>query len=73
MTGGRNRARGCAPQLAERNALLADLRVGHLLPLDTRRRQARMSHLAHAVRELCLHLPDAVGVVKLDRSQSVAR
>lgn len=29
-----------------------------------------MSHLAHAVRELCLHLPDAVGVVKLDRRQS---
>ena len=32
-----------------------------------------MSHLAHAVRELCLHLPDAVGVVKLDRRQSEAR
>jgi len=32
-----------------------------------------MSHLAHAVRELCLHLPDAVGVVKLDRSQSEVR
>ena len=34
---------------------------------------ARMSHLAHAVRELCLHLPDGVGVVKLDRRQSAAR
>ena len=32
-----------------------------------------MSHLAHAVRELCRHLPDAVGVVKLDRSQSEVR
>ena len=32
-----------------------------------------MSHLVHAVRELCLHLPDAVGVVKLDRRQSEAR
>jgi len=32
-----------------------------------------MSHLAHAVRELCLHLPDAVGVVKLDRRRSEAR
>jgi hypothetical protein len=32
-----------------------------------------MSHLAHAVPELCLHLPDAVGVVKLDRRQSEAR
>lgn len=32
-----------------------------------------MSHLAHAVRELCLYLPDAVGVVKLDRRQSEAR
>jgi hypothetical protein len=32
-----------------------------------------MSHLAHAVRELCLHLPDAVAVVKLDRRQSEAR
>jgi len=32
-----------------------------------------MSHLAHAVRELCRHLPDAVGVVKLDRRQSEAR
>jgi hypothetical protein len=32
-----------------------------------------MSSLAHAVRELCLHLPDAVGVVKLDCRQSGAR
>jgi hypothetical protein len=32
-----------------------------------------MSHLAHAVRELCLHLLDAVGVVKLDRGRSEAR
>ena len=32
-----------------------------------------MSRLAHAVRELCLHLPDAVGVVKLDRRRSEAR
>ena len=32
-----------------------------------------MSRFAHAVRELCLHLPDAVGVVKLDRRQSEAR
>ena len=32
-----------------------------------------MSRLAHAVRELCLHLPDAVGVVKLDCRQSEAR
>jgi hypothetical protein len=32
-----------------------------------------MSRLAHAVRELCLHLQDAVGVVKLDRRQSEAR
>ena len=32
-----------------------------------------MSHLAHAVQELCLHLPDAVGVVKLDRRQSEVR
>ena len=28
---------------------------------------------AHAVRELCLHLPDAVGVVKLDYRQIEAR
>jgi hypothetical protein len=32
-----------------------------------------MSRLAHAVRELCLHLPDAVGVVKLDCRQSEAK
>ena len=32
-----------------------------------------MSYLAHAVRELCLDLADAVGVVKLDRRQSEAR
>ena len=32
-----------------------------------------MSRLAHAVRELCLHLPGAVGVVKLDCRQSEAR
>ena len=34
---------------------------------------ARMSCLAHAVRELRLHLPDAVGVVKLDCRRSEAR
>ena len=34
---------------------------------------ARMSRLAHAVRELCLHLPGAVGVVKLDCGRSGAR
>jgi hypothetical protein len=33
-----------------------------------------MSRLAHAVRELCLHLPDAVGWShKLDCRQSEAR
>ena len=31
-----------------------------------------MSRLAHAVRELCLHLPEP-WVVKLDRRQSEAR
>jgi len=29
--------------------------------------------MGNAVRELCLQLPDAVGVVKLDRRQSEAR
>jgi hypothetical protein len=32
-----------------------------------------MSHLAHAVRELCLHLPDAVGWLSLTGRQSEAR
>jgi len=32
-----------------------------------------MSHLPQAVRELCLHLPDAIGVVKLERSKSEAK
>ncbi len=32
-----------------------------------------MSRLAHAVRELCPHLPAAVGVVKLDCRQGEAR
>jgi len=34
---------------------------------------ARMSRLARAVRELCLHLPGAVGLVKLDGRQSEVR
>ena len=60
-------------QLAERNALLAEYYASAIYFLSTPEAPARMSHLAHAVRELCLHLPDAVGVVKLDRSQSDAR
>src|SRR5215469_1460046 len=60
-------------QLAERNALLAEYYASAIYFLATSDAPARMSHLAHAVRELCLHLPDAVGVVKLDRSESEAR
>lgn len=60
-------------QLAQRSALLAEYYASAIYFLSTPRAPARMSHLAHAVRELCLHLPDAVGVVKLDRSQSEAR
>jgi len=60
-------------QLAERNALLAEYYASAISFLSAPEAPARMSHLAHAVRELCLHLPDAVGVVKLDRSQSDAR
>jgi hypothetical protein len=43
-----------------------------LLPVDAQA-PVRMSHLAHAVRELWLHLPDAIGVVKLERSKSDAK
>ena len=57
-------------QLAQRNALLADYYASAIYFLSTPEAPARMSHLAHAVRELCLHLPDVVGVVKLDRSNS---
>jgi hypothetical protein len=60
-------------QLAERNALLAEYYASAIYFLSVPEAPARMSHLAHAVRELCLHLPDAVGVVKLNRSQSDAR
>jgi hypothetical protein len=60
-------------QLAERSALLAEYYASAIYFLSTPEAPARMSHLAHAVRELCLHVPDAVGVVKLDRSQSEAR
>ena len=57
-------------QLAQRNVLIADYYASAIYFLSTPEAPARMSHLAHAVRELCLHLPDVVGVVKLDRSQS---
>jgi len=60
-------------QLAERSGLLAEYYASVIYFLSTPGAPARMSHLAHAVRELCLHLPDAVGVVKLDRSQSDVR
>jgi len=60
-------------QLAERSALLAEYYASAIHFLSAPEASVRMSHLAHAVRELCLHLPDAVGVVKLDRSQSEAR
>jgi hypothetical protein len=57
-------------QLVQRNALLSDYYASAIYFLSTPGAPARMSHLAHAVRELCLHLPDVAGVVKLDRSQS---
>ena len=60
-------------QLAERSALLAEYYASAIYFLSAPEVPARMSHLAHAVRELCFHLPDAVGIVKLDRSQSEAR
>lgn len=60
-------------QLAERSAQLADYYASAVYFLSALEAPARMSHLGHAVRELCLHLPDAMGVVKLDRSQSEAR
>jgi hypothetical protein len=57
-------------QLAQRNALLAEYYASAIYYLSVPEAPARMSHLSHAVRELCLHLPDVVGVVRLDRSQS---
>lgn len=72
-TGWTEARRRLHPQLAERNALLADYYASAVYFLSTPGAPARMSHLAHAVRELCLHLPDVVGVVKLDRSQSENR
>src|SRR6516225_1192631 len=45
--------------------LLAEYYASAIYFLLTPEAPARMSRLAHAVRELCLHLPDAVGVVKL--------
>jgi hypothetical protein len=60
-------------QLTQRNALLAEYYASAIYFLSTPGAPARMSHLAHAVRELCLHLPDVVGVVRLERSQSENR
>ena len=45
-------------QLAQRDALLADYYASAIYFLSTPGAPARMSHLAHAVRELCLHLPE---------------
>ena len=53
--------------------LLAEYYASAIYFLFTPEAPARMTNPAHAVRELCLHLPDAVGVVKLDRRQSEAR
>ena len=69
-TGWTEARRSLHAQLDQRNALLADYYASAIYFLSTPGAPARMSHLAHAVRELCLHLPDVVGVVRLDRSQS---
>jgi hypothetical protein len=56
--------------LVERTQLLADYYQSAVYFLHTPDAPVRMSHLAHAVRELCNRLPDAVNVVKLERSNT---
>ncbi|MEC3974242.1 hypothetical protein [Amycolatopsis sp. H20-H5] len=56
--------------LAERIQLLADYYESAVYFLRTPSAPARMSHLGHAIRELCNHMPDAVNVVRLDRSNT---
>jgi len=56
--------------LAERAPLLASYYESAVYFLHTPHAPVRMSHLAHAIRELCNHLPDAVGVVRLERSNT---
>jgi hypothetical protein len=56
--------------IAERAPLLAGYYESAVYFLHTPDAPVRMSHLAHAIRELCNHLPDAVGVVKLERSNT---
>ena len=69
-TGWTEARRRLLEQLAQRNALLAEYYESAIYFLSSPAAPARMSHLAHAIRELCLHLPDVVGVVRLERSQS---
>ncbi len=59
--------------LAERMQLLADYYESALYFLHTPDAPARMSHLAHAVRELCNHMPDAVNVARMDRSNTESK
>lgn len=56
--------------LAERIQLLADYYESAVYFLHTPSAPARMSHLGHAIRELCNHMPDAVNVARLDRSNT---
>jgi hypothetical protein len=73
VTGGTESRRRLHAWLAERSELLAEYCGSAIYFLLTPAAPARMSDLAHAARELCLHRPDAAGVVKLDRGQSEAR
>ncbi|WP_410676911.1 hypothetical protein [Amycolatopsis sp. cmx-4-68] len=59
--------------LADRHPLLADYFASAVYFLTTPDAPARMSHLGHAIRELCNHMPDAVNVARLDRSNTENR
>lgn len=56
--------------LADRSPLLADYYASAVYFLHRPEAPARRSHLAHAIRELCNRMPDAVNVARLDRSNT---
>jgi hypothetical protein len=56
--------------LAERSEVLADYYASAVYFLRNPASAARMSHLGHAIRELCMHLPDALKITRFDRSDT---
>lgn len=59
--------------LTERSEVLASYYASAIYYFHTQAAPARMSHLGHAIRELCMHLPDAMKTTKFDRSDTDAK